>query len=45
MHLMSAWNLPALRLPPSVFGNGSGGVNWKNPLRDKDVTASIEVKS
>src|SRR5438105_702582 len=39
------WNLSVWQVRPSVFGNGSGGVNWKNPLRDKDVTASIEVKS
>jgi hypothetical protein len=39
------WGLPVWQLQPSVFGNGQHHLKRKNPLRDKDVTASIEVKS
>ncbi len=30
---------------PSGFGNGLHDLEQENPLRDKDVTVSIEVKS
>jgi hypothetical protein len=40
VHGHAVWQLVA-----SVFGNAACARKWKKALPDKDVTASIEVKS
>jgi hypothetical protein len=35
----------AIEFKTSAFDNGPKPVNWKKPLRDKELTDSIEVNS